>query len=114
MFHTIERIEALVVALWVLPDFIIFAMMLIVAAHCLRLVFGFVPETKETSMLDMTNGRWLIPATAALITIAAVLLDLDSDNLNFYSQLVVPAANMAVALVLIPVSFAVGKLRRKR
>lgn len=114
LFHTIERIEALVVALWVLPDFIIFAMMLIVAAHCLRLVFGFVPETKETSMLDMTNGRWLIPATAALITIAAVLLDLDSDNLNFYSQLVVPTANMAVALVLIPVSFAVGKLRRLR
>lgn len=113
VFKTIERIEALVVALWMLPDFIIFAMMLIVASHCLRLVFGYVPGTKNAAMHDLTGGRWLIPASAALIAIVAVLLDMDSDNLSFYSQLVVPAANLAVSCVLIPVSFVVSRLRSK-
>lgn len=113
VFKTIERIEALVVALWVLPDFIIFAMMLIVASHCLRLVFGYVPETQDAAMRDMSNGRWLIPSSAALMLFVAVLLDMDSDNLNFYSQLIVPAASLAISCVLIPVSYVVGKLRSK-
>lgn len=112
VFRTIERIEAMVVALWVLPDFIIFAMMLIVASHCLRLVFGYVPETKEAPMLDMTNGRHIIPVTAAVITVVAVLLDIDSDNLVFYSELVVPLANMAVVFVLLPLSFLIANVRK--
>ena len=114
VFKTIERIEALVVALWVLPDFIIFAMMLIVASHCLRLVFGYVPDTGDTVMHDMSNGRFLIPTSAALMLVVAVLLDMDSDNLNFYSHLVVPAANLAISCVLIPASYVIGKLRTKR
>ena len=111
VFKTVERIEALVVALWVLPDFIIFAMMLMVAAHCLRLIFGYVPETEQTPMLDMTNGRFLMPVAAVFIALAAAALDLDSDNLETYSELIVPAANLAVSCVLIPVSYVVGKLR---
>ena len=114
VFKTIERIEALVVALWVLPDFIIFAMMLIVASHCLRLVFGYVPDTGDTVMHDMSNGRFLIPTSAALMLVVAVLLDMDSDNLNFYSHLVVPAANLAISCVLIPASYVIGKLRTER
>ena len=114
VFKTIERIEALVVALWVLPDFIIFAMMLIVASHCLRLVFGYVPDTGDTVMHDMSNGRFLIPTSAALMLVVAVLLDMDSDNLSFYSHLVVPAANLAISCVLIPASYVIGKLRTKR
>lgn len=112
IFHTVERIEAPVVALWVLPDFVIFALMLIVAVHCLRLVFGYVPETKEAPRTDMTNGRFFILAAAALIAVVAALLDLDSDNLDFYSQLVVPIANMAIVFVLLPISFLVANLRK--
>ena len=112
VFHTIERIEAPVVALWVLPDFMIFALMLIVAAHCLRLALGYVPEAKEAAMTDMKNGRFLIPVAAALIAVVAAMLDIDSDNLNFYSQLVVPIANMAIVFVLLPLSFLVAHLRK--
>lgn len=114
VFKTIERIEAPVVALWVLPDFIIFVMMLIVASHCLRLVFGYVSDTGDTAMHDMSNGRWLIPTSAALMLVVAALLDMDSDNLNFYSHLAVPAANLAISCVLIPASYVIGKLRTKR
>lgn len=113
LFRTIERIEAVVVALWVLPDFIIFALMLTVASHSLRLVFGYVPEKSDVPMLNMKNGRWVIPVCAALCLGVSILLDLDSQNLQMYSELAVPLANSAVALVLIPICFVVAKIRKK-
>ena len=114
LFGTIERVEAIVVALWVLPDFIIFAMMLTVAAHSLRLVLGFVPERCEVPLVNIKNGRWLIPACAALCLGVSILLDLDSQRLNIYSEVAVPLANSAVSLVLIPLCFVVSKLKTHR
>lgn len=114
LFRTIERIEAIVVALWVLPDFIIFAMMLTVASHSLRLVFGFVPEKNDVQLSDMQNGRWVIPVCAALCLGVSIALDLDSQNLKLYSEVAVPLANSAVALVLIPLCFVVSVIRGRK
>jgi len=112
LFNTIERIEAIVVTLWVLPDFIIYVLMLGVAGHILRLVLGFVPEDNDVPWLKMSNGRWIIAAASVLVLGVAALLNLDAENIELYSELIVPAGNLAVVLVLIPASLLVARLRR--
>ena len=113
IFRTIEHIEALVVALWVLPDFAVFSLMLGGAAHLLRLVFGYKPRQDEGKLTDMKNGRFFIPVCAALTAAWALFIDLHSQSLPEFSELYVPAANMLVVLVLIPLCFVVCLARGK-
>ena len=110
LFGTIERIEAFVVALWVIPDFIVFATALTVAVKCLQLVFGFVPK-EDTHLTDMKNGRWLIPLCGAIAAVVAFTLSQDFAVMQRYSSYVVPTLNLAVSLGLLPLCFVIGKLR---
>lgn len=111
LFGTIEHVEAVIVALWVLPDFIVFVMMLFVAAHSLRLVFGYKPTDSEGGLKDLKNGRYLIPVCAALSLLSAFLTGLGSGDLRVLSEQIVPLANMVVCLVLVPLCFLVSSLK---
>lgn len=110
IFNSIERIEAFVVALWVLPDFIVFAVALTSAVKCIQLAFDLSPA-EDAGMRDMKNGRWLIPVCAAAAVIVAVILPADARVMQYYSSRVVPALNLGVCLVILPLCYAVGKLR---
>ena len=112
IFRTIEHIEAIVVALWVLPDFAVFSLMLGAAGRLLMLTVGYKPITGEARLTDMKNGRWLIPVCAGLSAAWAVIIDLNSQNLGVFSELYVPMSNMLVVLVLIPLCFVVCLLRK--
>lgn len=114
IFRTVEHIEAIVVALWVLPDFVVFALMLGAAAHFLRLVLGFVPGRDECKLSDMKNGRWLILAGAAVSLAVSLFIDASSQKLELYSEVLVPASNMLVVLLLIPLCFLICVLRERR
>ena len=109
LFNTVERIEAFMVALWVFPDFLVTALMMIVAAHSLRLCFGFNPNLGK----KLSNGRWIILLDAVIIGAVAVLLPSDSAKMAKLSELYVPLANLALTALLYPLCFAVGKLRKK-
>lgn len=108
LFNTVERIEAFMVTLWVFPDFIVAALMMIVAEHSLRLGFGFNPNLGKS----LNNGRWIILLDAVIIGTVAVLLPEDSAKMAKLSELYVPIANLALTAVLYPICFAVGKLRK--
>lgn len=111
LFNTIERIEAFVVALWVIPDFIVFATALTVAVKCLLLVFDFKPP-EDAPLWEMKNGRWLIPLCGAVAAAVAFTLSRDFEVMQRYSSFVVPALNLTVSLGLLPLCFIVGKLRK--
>lgn len=113
LFRTIEHVEAVVVALWLLPDFVVFSMMLYTAARVLRLVFGFVPEEKVGKMTELKNGRWLILVCAAAVFAVALILGRDTSLLDLYSETVVPLYNLAAVFVLVPLCFVVGKIRER-
>lgn len=113
IFRTIERIEAFVVALWVYPDFIVLCTMLTLGSKCLRLSFGFRPQEEEKKFFDMKNGRWLIPAGAVIAAAVALLLPKDALVMEKLSELYVPAANFAVTLVILPLCFLAGALRKR-
>ena len=109
LFRTVERIEALVAALWVMSDFTLLALLLIASGHLLRLVFGFRPEKADVPMFSMKNGRWLIVACAALSAVAAALIPADETQLSFISQYIIPSLSLITAFVILPVWFILSR-----
>ena len=101
LFKSLERLDALVAALWVLSDFVVFSMQLCAAAHLVRLVLGHAPEKTDAPMLDMKNGRLMIPLCAALTALAAALIPSDEQSLLTLSQLVFPALSLAVTFLIL-------------
>ena len=103
LFQSLERLDALVAALWVLSDFVVFSMQLCAAAHLLRLVLGRAPQRAVSPMLDMKNGRLVIPLCAGLTALAAALLPSDEQSLSTLSQRVFPALSLAVILLILSI-----------
>lgn len=112
LFGTIERLEAFVVTLWVLPDFIVFATALTVAVRCLLLTFDYKPE-ENARLADLRQGRWLIPVCAAAVAAVALTLSRNAEVMQYYSSYVVPMLNLGVSLFLLPLCFVIGKIRGK-
>ena len=112
VFRTVERLEAFVVALWVLPDFVVTSLMLLISSRALQLAFGFKPMEAER-MRDMKNGRWLIPVCAVIAAAVACVLPTDEVKMALFSEKIVPAANLLLTAGVYPLCFVIGKLRKK-
>lgn len=112
-FGSLERIEALVVALWIFPDFLLVSALLFAAQHILRLVFNGDGEYRGQRRLDMSDRRWLIPLCAAAAIFCAILIAPTPTGLEFWSHTLIPIINLGYALIMLPAVFAVGKLRKK-
>ncbi|MGX8692414.1 MAG: GerAB/ArcD/ProY family transporter [Clostridia bacterium] len=98
-FRSLERIEALLVALWIFSDFLLTATLFLVARRCLAPLCG------DARLLPIAVGA------AALST--ACLLSPEAAAFTRLSLRWVPAANAAVCLLLIPGVFLIGKLRKR-
>ena len=101
IFGVVERIEAVVVTVWIVTDFIFVATILMIVAEIWKTVFG----TKKRQLF--------VPPSAVASTAVAFLIVRDAFALERWSDFLIPAANMAVAVVLIPAVLAVAKVRRK-
>lgn len=109
-FRSLERMEALVVGLWIFPDFLLTGMTLSAAQHCLRLVFSRPPQPGERR-LDLGNGRLLIWLCGAGMAALGLILGQGAASLLFWSRTLIPLLQLSVALLLIPGIFLLGKLR---
>ena len=115
LFGVAERIEALVTALWVFSDFVLFAFALSAGAGCLRLALGLAPEglSERHGAFEMRGGRWLIWLCAALAGLTAALIAPDSASLKLVSELVAPGLNLLAIFGLILPALLIGRARRK-
>lgn len=113
-FRTVERIEALVVALWVFPDFMLTFMLLFAAQYCLRLALGQDPRYVGEKLFDLGGGRVCIWLGGAAMIAAAVLLAPTGSSLSFWSERLIPGINLAVAFVLLPAVYLLTRIRKKR
>ena len=100
-FQSLERMEAPVVGLWILPDFLLASLCLQAAQRCLRTALGH-PPVEEKRRTDLKNGRLLIWLCAALTVTLALLPSLDPASLLFWSRTGVPLLQLTVSFLLIP------------
>lgn len=98
-FQDVERVEALVVALWVFPDFLLVSCSLLACGQCLAPAL----QRKE-------------PQLAAVCGIAAAVLACflgrSAGSYTALSERVVPLVGMSLALLL-PLCLLIGRWRKK-
>ena len=111
-FRSLERAEALVVTFWVFPDFLLSAMLLYAAQHCLRLALGMDPVYQGQRRWDLRGGRWVILFCGATLITLGLLLAPDAASLRFWSERLVPILNCAVVFGLLPLVYIVGKQKK--
>lgn len=111
-FRTVERVEALVVMLWIFPDFLLVSLFLYAAQYSLRLAFGFVPG-EESGLREIKNGHWMSWLCVLLAVGCALLLAPDGKSLTLWSETVIPIINMSLAFLVLPAIYIVGKIRKR-
>lgn len=102
-FRSLERMEALVVGLWILPDFLLGGLCLHGAQRCLRLALGYRPARGE-SRLDFSGGRVLIWLCGGVSVALGLSLGRDPASLQHWSRTVIPLTNLFITLLLLPVT----------
>ncbi len=113
LFRSLERIEALVVSLWVFSDFILVAVCISAAQRILRGCMGKRCNYAGEKMLDMRNGRWVIWLCCAFAAVFALVFAPDLESMELWSETIIPYANLIFAFVLLPAVYIIGKARRK-
>lgn len=113
IFNAVERIDAIVVAMWVFSDFVLISLLLYAAAKNLRMSFGIEPGEEKAALNDFSRGRWLNPLCALLAMVSGLIMASDAVSLEKFTEVVVPVLNLFFAIVLPPLVFAVGRLRGK-
>lgn len=112
-FRTLERMEALVVMLWLFPDFLQVSLFMYAGQYCLRLLFKFEPVYGGEKLLDISRGRWLIWLGAAAVITCSLLIGPDNLGLTFWSAQLIPGLNLLFAFIFLPSIYIVGKLRKQ-
>ena len=111
-FRTVERVEALVVMLWIFPDFLIVSLFLWAGQYSLRLLCGYRPDDKPRPRLELGEGRWLIWVLGAAVIVFALFLAPEPAALERWSSALVPAMNLAVVFVFFPLLYLAGRRRQ--
>lgn len=113
IFNSVERIDAIVVAMWVFSDFVLISLLLYTAAKNLRMSFGIDPSEEKAKLTDFSRGRWLAPVCAALAMAAGLAMATDAVSLEKFTEVIMPLLNLFFAFVVPPVVFVIGRLRGK-
>ena len=101
----VERIEALVVGLWLLPDFVLVTAELMISADNLQMITG------QLQSKQWKNGGIL--AGAVLSGVAAYYIAPDPQSLLQWSDKIIPAIHLLWAYGVIPLLLLIGGLRKK-
>lgn len=86
----LETVDALVVALWVFPDWLIGSVFLWSALRCLALAFG-----EEV-------GAWVSCAVCGAVIALALIIGRDAAGLALWSERIIPGCNLVFAFGLVP------------
>lgn len=113
IFNILERIEALVIALWVFADYTLVSAVFHAAVENLRLVFNVPADGQSRRLLDLKNGRILIPIVCLLALLSSIFIASNEFRLSIWSDRLIPVINLAFVFVGFPIVFIIGKLRRK-
>lgn len=112
-FHSLERVEALVVTLWIFPDFLASSLALFACQLCLRKLLGYSVDKRGVKLFFLGDGRYLIFICAVSSALLAIFMAPESHILRLYSEGIVPGINLALALLLLPAVYIVGRRKNR-
>lgn len=113
LFGAVERIEAVIIGLWVLPDFIMISLLLKTAAKLLARAAGLSAPEAHARFFSMRGGRWLVWLCSALAGAGTLLIGGNAFRLARYSEKLFPALNFAFAVVLLPLCLLIWYVRNR-
>jgi spore germination protein KB len=102
VFGVVERVESVVIALWVVSDIVYVSMLLKICGE----IFSKVTEKK--------NDKPYILSAAILALLPAFLAANTAFDLNYFSEMIIPGINMLIIFVMLPLIFVIGKIRIKK
>ncbi len=112
LLNLADRIEAIVIAIWVFSDFMMCSLLLRCAHEALRLCLD-LPDPEARPWGELRGGRWLLLPEAGAVWCAAHFIARDSFGLIPWSDKIVPVCFALLVFGLLPLIFAIGKWRKK-
>lgn len=116
LFKVVERIEAVILGLWVFPDFILVSVLLRLAARLLARALGLQKPAccEETRFFSLKQSRWLVWLAAALAWLCSVLLGYDTFHLVDFSRKIIPAVNLVFSMILLPACIIIWLIKTRK
>lgn len=111
-FRTVERVEALIVMLWIFPDFLQVSLLLFSAQYALRRCIG-KDAAHSGGVFDFSEGRYLIWLCCLAAVLIAVFIAPDSLSMYRWSQKIIPLLNLGYGFLLLPILYIVGKVKKR-
>lgn len=113
LVQTSQRIEAVVIALWVFADFLLCTMLLRCANEALRTIFRLPKPEDASSFFSFHRGRWLLWLEAPAVYACSHLVAASSSRFFLWSQTLVPLIMNSFVFGGFALIWLVGKLRKK-
>ena len=108
LFHAVERFGALVIGLWVLPDFVLVSMLLTLAVNCLRAACS-----RDGRLFAQKNPPALVLLCAAAAGAGALFLAQNAFETDALQTNVVPVVNIVLLGVGTVGMYLIGRARGK-
>ncbi|MDO4983939.1 MAG: GerAB/ArcD/ProY family transporter [Eubacteriales bacterium] len=112
LFHTVERLEAVVVSLWVFSDFMLTSVCLFASSSIFRLCMGKRCGYEGERAFDVNNGRWVIWLCALFAAVFALVFAPTQDSLILWSEKLIPYTNLLLAFAVLPLVYLIGRFRK--
>lgn len=112
LLHLADRVEALIVGMWVFSDFVLCTMLLRCSYEAWRECFA-LPDPEALPYFSLKGGRWLLLAETALAGVFAALIARSSAELLPWSKAIVPLMFAALVFIGFPLVWLIGKLRKR-
>lgn len=113
-FRTVERVEALVVMLWIFPDFLTASLFLWAFSQCLYRLLGGGEEGSLAARAGLKTVSPLIWLGAPAAVALSLFLAPDARRLERWSQALIPACNLLFCFVLLPAVYGLAKWKEKK
>jgi hypothetical protein len=101
LFNTLEKIESVVIAAWVMADFLIICFFAIIALRLMKFCISFNEEKNLVNILIVFIGLFSFYLTQSIF------------DLEKFSRYFILPGNVILGYVIPIVMFSVGKLRRR-
>ena len=111
-FEVAQRIEALVIVVWVFAEYMLCILLLRCAFESLRAACS-LPRSEHLPTFDFRGGRWLLPVESLAVYLCAHFIAPSAAALQIWSERRIPLLMTAAVFGGFFLIWFVGKLRKK-